>query len=369
MNKQLIRRGKQNQLTSKTVSVAALSALVASKGEDWVIQQVQNGAMFLSNQARAWWASRTITAPQGAMVAAAAPTSVGVAVRGSAKLQGDTRIRHRELIATNVATGTNRYRLNPCDANTFPYLSTLANMYDEYKFHSLRVVVVSATPTTTGERWYLAWDPDSEDPTPNGAQEFMAMRHSLSMTAWQSGELVLPPSSKKYINYYVNTLKDHGNLYFTKASGSFDIYIEYDVALYNPNVVSPVQTLKNSTIALLTNGTLPETYGPEFARAASPPLAGTFELPPGMWFFTYRLSGTSPAVSSSSVIAPSGEAVQWAMRNATGTTHCYVQGVTSSQGVVRVSSPITGTLTNDRCSLVITPLSAIQFGTLYDSLQ
>jgi hypothetical protein len=62
-----------------------------------------------------------------------------------------TRIKHREYIAdilvpTNPTLFSNTtYAVNPGNASTFPWLSTLANNYQQYKFHGLIFEFVSTT--------------------------------------------------------------------------------------------------------------------------------------------------------------------------------------------------------------------------------
>ena len=150
------------------------------------------------------------------MQAVQAPANVGVAVRGNARLNGSTRIKHRELVG-QITAGQTYARVSPMDTSTFPYLSTLAAMYDEYKFHSVKFVLVSSLSTSAGGRWYMAWDPDTSDATPIGTQTIMAMQHSVSMSAWQSGELQIPPSQKKFLSSFRDELKDHG-------AGTRDVY-------------------------------------------------------------------------------------------------------------------------------------------------
>jgi len=364
---QLAKRNNRS-LASKALTVPVLMSLINSRGEDWVVQQVQNGVMFLTNQARTWWSSRTVTAPQSAMVAVQAPTSVGVAMRGSAKMQGNMRFKHREMIAESIVDGTHRFRVSPGDANTFPYLSTLSTMFDQYQFHSVRLVVVSATATTTAGRWYAAWDPDSEDPKPNGAVELMAMRHSLSMTAWQSGELTIPGGGKRYLSYFTDTLKDHGHFIFQKFGGSFDLFIEYDVSLLNPNVVSAVEVVKNSTLSLFTTGLIPETFGPEFIRASG--VAKSFDIPSGVFHIVLGLAGTTLALGNTVIAALDGSSVESKSRSVvSGGTRIHHEIVVRCSSPVRIAILHTfATLTNDRCHLVVTPISTQQYYVIADAI-
>lgn len=354
---------------SRTLTVATLSALLNSRGESWVVQQIADGILFLGKKAKQWWTNRSAGYDPSSMVATQAPVSLGVAVRGNAKLTGDTRIKHREMVAT-LTEGSYSYRVNPTNNALFPYLSTVANLYDKYKVHGMKVVLVSANATTVGGRWYLAWDTDSGDPPPNSTAEYMAMKHSSSMSSWQSGEMVLPQSQVLFNSLYQDTLKDHGALHM-KISGTIDVYIEYDVAFSEAQIGSPIEVLKNNTLGVLTTGFLGETFGQEFLRNASPPSPGKFQLPAGAYEITILLRGVGFAAGSPTAVpvSPNTDAGQFQARTVVSTSYLSLHCVVKSTGPMEIDADVTfASLVSDRCFFTVAPLSVTQAEALLDAL-
>ncbi len=374
-NQQLVKY--KPRASSKALTVGALAALVTAKGEDWVIQQVVNGAMFLSRKASEWWASRTSVAAPTDIVSVPAPTSVGVAIRGNARLNGATRIKHRELVTTVTNNQTQIFRVNPVAGNTFPYLSTLATMYDQYTIHSLRFVVVSAMSTTEAGRWYMAWDTDSSDASPESLAAFMAMQHSVSMSAWQSGALTVPSSKTLLTTPFPDALKDHGQFFFaysgSNVSPTFDLYVEYDVSLTEPNVTSPSMVVGTSFENLIASGTLPVHYGAELIQPLSVPTAKKFLLAPGYYLVTALVTASSITAGSWTISSNGGFNSSILGQNATlnsaGTKLIRTLAIrVDSYGVIVNIGDAYGTLTSDRNHIAVCPISALAASTLGTTL-
>ncbi len=373
MSGQIARRGKGRAQAAAPLSVEALRAIVGSKGEAWVLQQVASGVVKLSSAAARWWTASVSGAPSTAMVATALPATLGVAVRGNAKMNGSVRIRHRELMATFTAGVTSSWRVNPVDAGTFPYLSTLARMYDRYKIHSLSFVTVAGTPSTAAGRWYAAWDPDSSDSSPVSYGSYMAMEHSVSHSAWQSGSISIAPMSQfRLVEEFPDDLKDHGRFWWTNnaTTGSFDIYVEYDITLDSPNIESPTHVGKGSYDTLLASGAYSFTYGPRLAQPMLVPTAKTFRLAPGFYLIHSHLRGTGLTAGAWTVSdLGGGSSVVGAQRSTTTSTTEVARAVAvsvSSFGAIVVIGD-TGTFTTNRCLLSVSPVSAQAYTDVVDS--
>jgi len=374
-NSMVVYRPKSSKQAIRSLGIGALQAMIANKGEDWVLQQVQNGMVALSGAARAWWTSSTVKANPSNMMQSSAPASLGVAVRGNARLNGNTRIKHRELIMSPTLTGVPLgFRINPVDSVTFPYLSTIASMYDKYKFHSLKFTLVSSTPTTSGGRWYMAWDPDSQDDVPveNGA--FMAMTHSCSMSSWQSGELGVPSSQELFTDYFGGTLKDFGKFWVNAKGATIlaDLFVEYDVSLIAPNVTSPSAVLKGAYQSLIGSGTFGSTLGADVIQQANPAAPKKFRLAPGYWFITSQIQGSTASTASDwTATSLDNTGVSLKQQAATADTgkDVYRSLVVVSQGGVEITIGDTAgtTLVDQRCSLVITPVSPNAASDLLDA--
>jgi hypothetical protein len=349
---------------SKSLAVGALNAMVQSKGEDWVYQQIANGVLHLSGKAMAWWTARMARANSTSMISVPAPTNVGVALKGNAKLNGSTRIKHRELIAHISGTSMSTFRVNPIDGQTFPYLSTIAAMYDKYIIHSLRVVVVSGVPTTSGGRWYLAWDPDSSDQRPEGSAAMMAMQHSASMSSWQSGTLAIPRSTNNFIAPFVDSLKDHGQFHFQfygVSSPATDLFVEYDISLLEPNVTSPNSFIGTAFDTLIETGLISNVYGSEIVKQLLAPTPKKFMLAPGKYLIDCFVTASSITPGSWTIASDGNDTSIFQQRsvlNSPGTQLIRKLAIkVGSRGAIVTIGDAYGALTADKCYLTVAPVS------------
>jgi hypothetical protein len=364
-NKQLVLRNTGT--IAAPMGVAVLKLLVEDKGAQWVAAQVGKGALKLSKSALSWWQSGGVPVSKE-VVAAPVPVSMGVGVAGSAKFQGDIRIRHRELIDTYSFIGpglsAKAYRINPVESSSFPYLSTLARMYDKYKFNSLHLTVVSGTSTASNGRQYMAWDPDSQDQSPNNAAAFMAMRHSMSSAIWQTTSLTIPAQKDfKFTKYFADQQQDHGALYWGATdAGTFDLYLEYDVTLRDPQLSSATTVVTGTT--LMTTGVIPPYSGPEIVRSLTPPAPKTILVPAGKYYFSYMFRGTG-ITAVASTVSSVGTAFTWRERNTTSATQF------TNEVIVDCDAPFTLNIGNTYTtlthgSLVVCQINESQFTFLFD---
>lgn len=366
-NRQLVLRNTGT--ISAPMGVAVLKLLVEDRGAQWVAAQVGKGALRLSKAALNWW--QTGGAPVGKeMIVSPAPVSLGVGVAGSAKFQGDIRIKHRELFDSYSFIGpglsAKGYRINPVQSNSFPYLSTLARMYDKYKFNSLTFTVVSGVSTAANGRQYMAWDPDSQDQGPNNSASFMAMRHSMSSSIWQTTSLSIPSQKDfKFTKYFTDQQQDHGALYWGATdAGSFDLYLEYDITLRDPQLSSATTVITGTTI--MTSGQVPQYSGPEVVRSLTPPVAKTILVPAGKYYFSYMFKGTGIAGVSSTVSPTvSTDAILWKERNTTSASQF------TNEVIVDCDVPFTLNIGNTYTtltggSLVVNQINEAQFTFLFD---
>jgi hypothetical protein len=92
-------------------------------------------------------------------------------------------LSHREMVTTlrtpnnDLDFGLNfSTRINPLNSNLFPWLSTIASAFDQYRFTKLVFHYKPAVPTTTPGNLYLMVDPDVYDPSPVTPQALMNSR-------------------------------------------------------------------------------------------------------------------------------------------------------------------------------------------------
>jgi hypothetical protein len=107
-------------------------------------------------------------------------------------------VRHREYIAdVAIPSGTptfnsGSYGINPGMPALFPWLSTMANSYELYRFNRLCFEYVTRSPATTGGSVYLAVDYDACDIPPVDKQGMLSYEGAVSDAAWQNIEVHLP---------------------------------------------------------------------------------------------------------------------------------------------------------------------------------
>lgn len=204
----------------------------------------------------------------------AAPTSVGYAGSGSGvggiygkayAHDGRITVRHREYIADLVTGATaNVYdvidiiRINPGAADSFPWCANLAAGYEKYKFKSLGLVYEPQIGTDVPGTIMLAVDYDPSDEPPSDKQQMLLLPESMRSPVWNACRLAcsakdLRANNAELISAYPPdattnpaSLVQHdvGNL-FVACSGApanttlGEIWIEYEVELYNPQFVPP----------------------------------------------------------------------------------------------------------------------------------
>lgn len=170
-----------------------------------------------------------------------------------------TRIVHKELVATisgSVAYAVaSSYVANPGLATSFPWLSTQASSWEQYRFHRLEYEFVpSAAYTATGDV-ILAPDYDSVDGAPASEVVASSYRDGIQSDVKTRCAIHLDPSAMHPIGprKYVRTtaiagvdLKtyDAGQLHFATV-GQADtapvgrLWVHYDVELFVPQLSSP----------------------------------------------------------------------------------------------------------------------------------
>jgi len=248
----------------------------------------------------------------------AAPVSYATRLRGSkaritaSRGKKPTVITHRELINGSVAGSTtftvqNSYSLNPGIAATFPWLSTQASQYEEYKFRSLSFQYVPIAPTSTQGDIHLIPEYDPVNPAPS--TEVQALDHygSISNSVWAPVTIKFDTKSmhstgtRKFVRTSVvpSDLKTFdGGLFHvctnneTGTSTIGKLFVEYTVELYTP-FIGPQPGSSSSTVSMFTNSgtqTLTTTTPTNvaFANGVANPLGITigsaqWTLPIGTW--------------------------------------------------------------------------------------
>lgn len=164
------------------------------------------------------------------------------------------RIRQEERVASVTGVSGNafkatKYVINPADTTTFPWLSSVASLFDKYKFHKLEFRYITSSPTTTGGTVSLAVDFDTLDSAPANGTDLSNLAKFNTFAAWSNDRLTIPVNRRgndQWLftldgNTSSNDPKSYnlGNLYVaTESIGATTvgyIVVEYDVELLDKN--------------------------------------------------------------------------------------------------------------------------------------
>lgn len=169
------------------------------------------------------------------------------------------RITQRERIATitaNVTAGAfkaDSFVINPANSTTFPWLHSIASLFDKYKFHRLKFTYVNNAGASTDGNVSLGVDFDTLDTSPASSVGMSNLAKFETFAPWTSKELVVPVNRRgndvwlfcEDAQALANTnvdLKSYnlGNFYVSTegmASGQVAGYllVDYDVELLDKN--------------------------------------------------------------------------------------------------------------------------------------
>lgn len=171
---------------------------------------------------------------------------------------GGVRVRHRELLDSSLVGAStwtqlykNEYEINPGLSGTFPWLSTIAKNYTEYRVHGLSFDYVPSCPTTTPGDVILTPLYDPQIPTPVSEVEASDQIDTKSGSVFMNHRMILKPSkmnisgTKKLIRDYAMAGSivnyDCGRVCVSTTSGSGGaigkLFITYDIELFAPRLV------------------------------------------------------------------------------------------------------------------------------------
>jgi hypothetical protein len=296
------------------------------------------------------------------------------------------RIRKRELV-TSIATPAAAQSafniaatlaLNPGIPATFPWLSTQAAGWEQYKFRKLRFDYYTRTATSTVGSIMLVPDYDASDPAPTSEQQAMDYKDAKEEAPWvvefccDLTPSALHPSGKKYIrqgavaNTDIKTY-DAGTFYVcttdaTTASQNWGkLFVEYDVELsvsQLPQIAfgSAVGTSTTATTTSSLNGMLYLTQSNGIVLQGTGNTLTVTGMIPG---FEYVLSwGSTAATAVLTVVSTlSGATIKNNFQGAAGSTVCTFTAVTNSTNftlAATVANPATSLISV--CAIPTAPL-------------
>jgi hypothetical protein len=185
-------------------------------------------------------------------------------------------IRKRELLSSITGsvnfTVAQTYALNPGLASSFPWLSTQAMGWEQYRFRKLRYIFYTRTGTSTPGSVMLVPDYDAADAVPINEQQAMDYKDAKEEAPWvvefccDLTPSALHPGGRKFIRQGVvvgTDIKtyDAGNMFVITTDGTAvnwgKVFVEYEVELAVSqlpqgvlNVASGIATATTTTNSL-----------------------------------------------------------------------------------------------------------------------
>ncbi len=192
------------------------------------------------------------TAPAVAYAKTMSATAPKISSYSSSSLQSGQRIQHKELIGTvngSISFNVGSFVCNPGMVSTFPWLSGVADKYEQYRFIRLAFEYITRSGSNTAGSVTLAPDFDAADPPPTDEVDLSSYQGSKEDCTWRSIVCELSPASlnsKKYIrvgpvagtdiktydiaNFFVATVGQTGPDPIGK------LWVHYDVELMIPQL-------------------------------------------------------------------------------------------------------------------------------------
>lgn len=230
-------------------------------------------------------------------------------------------IRHRELIS--LVVGTDPYNvstvpINPGLKSSFPWLSLMAQGWEEYAFNSLKFIYVSRTNSVTVGSFMMAFDYDAADAAPQTEEIITNYAGMVDNMPWVNFECHAQKNSLNGFvkRHYLRTgpvspnldikTYDVANFFFATSAGGPDsplnwgkLYVEYDVNFYIPQLPSTGVPPFGGSIVAGGGGITPAVpFGPapQVNPSASGISMGTDStltlLNPGSYVLSYQFEGT-----------------------------------------------------------------------------
>lgn len=181
-----------------------------------------------------------------------------------------TTITNREMISGSIPGSTsftiqNNLSLNPGLAATFPWLSTQAGSYEQYRFLKLEFEYVPIAPTSKQGDIVMCADYDPINPAPTS--EIQAVDHDGAIidSIWKHTVSRLPARELHAVGprKYIRTTVVHGDLKSYDAGKMFvctnnetdntvigKLFVSYVVELYTPTIAPTSYTLASATTAI-----------------------------------------------------------------------------------------------------------------------
>lgn len=255
--------------------------------------------------------------------------------------ENSSRVVHRELIASVSGTPSftieNAFPLNPGMAATFPWLSSIAQNWEQYRFNKLRFCYYTRTGTSTAGSVQMIPDYDAADSAPTTEMAASSYSEVVEDAPWKDLCCDLRPSSlhalgpRKYTrtaalaaNLDIKTY-DAGTFFLATTDGSSvpwgKLWVEYDVTFFTPQV--PNATVTSLSAVLHATSTTPTSSN---ILPSSTVVSGTLGVSvigsvivfPSAGVYSVSYTGTGSNVNSSTPITSAGASFDSSFNNGSG---------------------------------------------------
>lgn len=279
------------------------------------------------------------------------------------------RVKHREFVR-NVS-GSIYFKVDgvfpvqPGLSLSFPWLAGIANNYDQYRVHSLKMIFLSRCSSATAGSVMVAPDYDSSDSAPISEAVMTAFAGTTEDAPWKEQTCVLNPTSlmggmtRKFIrsqdllpNQDLKTY-DCGNVFIGVVDATTDavpwgkLWVEYDIEFFVP--------------ALHSTGNM---VGGGFFSGGAQTLANPFGTTPIKPANTY---GLALDAASNLTVGLGGDYMLTQLLNGTGLNNMTFPTISNGTGQINnvFTANAAGTIGQMRSLITsLTPGSIIDLGTL-----
>ncbi len=166
-------------------------------------------------------------------------------------------IKHRELISdvvgTSAFTVASSFNVNPGLSSTFPWLSVMAQGWEQFRFKNIRFIYKTRTGSNTAGSLMMAPDYDSADGPPATEQVASSYSQVIEDAVWKDITCVLKTSNEGIKRHFVRTgplaqnldikTYDVATLHLCTNDGSDGVkwgklWVEYDIDFFVPQLPS-----------------------------------------------------------------------------------------------------------------------------------
>lgn len=312
--------------------------------------------------------------PSAAPVANSTARKVGVPRFGYLP-SGEVVITHREFVQDlfgSVAFFAGSSAINPGRNDLFPWLSSIANNYESYRFERLAIHYETACATSTVGTVAIAVDFDPSDPAPVTKQQVLSWQGAVRCAPWERDIVYRadPMNLNKRKTYFVRALAvpagadrslyDTGNLIVTtsgmaNSNGIGELWVDYTVRLMTPQLGDVMSGLgrggrwdgSDNTIPFLTaaaNNSITSAELTKTSTGATPSITTLLFLRPWSGIVSIGCNGTGLLTATST--GTTTRALIDSTLNPDGTTFSAIWAVQAEQGETAVFTINNTTITN-----------------------